>query len=1460
MKSLNFRLNILFLFSIPVAYLLISKIIFPRPSSEITFTGTNISLTQQYWNKVKDINHTIVNNSEIDSIGWYSKVVEDIKKSEYNITLHEESGIYQSPNRAQNLRFIYNTDGFIVKPRLTRIPLFDQSDKTLKEEEKIYREIEDWQLKLKLIGYGRAVQMKNFSGKKLSVGANNAFIEDEGLKIEYKNDETGMRQNFIIKEKPACNGLVKVKVSAETELKIRVGAEAVVFTNSSFEEKIKYASLKVWDAENKLLAAHFEKEKEKLFSIVVNDETAVYPVTVDPLSATPNWSAEGNIERIFFGHSVATAGDVNGDGYSDVIIGAPNYDNTSANDGAAFVFHGSPTGLSATANWTYVFWDYNALFGTTVSTAGDINGDGYSDIIVGAPDFGSDDIGAIFCFYGSESGLPADYNEVELGDQADDHYGQSIATAGDVNGDGYSDIIVGAYTYDNGQTNEGRVYVYLGPDGLGMGEMWIVESNQANAFFGRSVSTAGDVNGDGYSDVIIGSYKYDNGQADEGRAFVYYGSSSGLSTTPNWTAESDQASASFGISVSTAGDVNGDGYSDVIIGAYLYDNGHTDEGRAFVFHGSSGGLLANPNWTAECNFKQAYFGWHLSTAGDVNGDGYCDIIIAATDYYSGSFPNVKYGKVFAYFGSGNGLSPTENWTADCDQLSGFGSALSTAGDVNGDGFSDIIIGADQYDNPEVSEGKVFVYHGSANGLLTIENWISDSNQESAWFGHYVSTAGDVNGDGYNDIIVGSIGYDNGENGEGRAYVYHGSSNGLSSMPDWVTEGNQVGAEYGWCVATAGDVNGDGYSDVIVSAHFYDNDQSNEGKVYVYHGSSSGLSITPNWTMESNQVEAQFGYSVATAGDVNGDGFSDIIVGAPYYDNGENNEGAAFVYYGSSSGLLTTAYWITEGNQSSARFATSVATAGDVNGDGFSDVIIGAPDYDNGQVDEGQVFLYYGSVGGLSSIPDWTRESDQASASFGICVATAGDVNGDGYSDIIIGSHSYDNGQWDEGRAFVYHGSSSGLSTSANWTAENDQAGSVFGWSASSAGDINGDGYSDVIIGAHQYPYGSWNGKAYLYHGSTNGLSNTSDWTAESPQDYCNFGYSVSAAGDVNGDGYSDLLIGAPNFDNGQYNEGSAVVYYGNGGTGLRSTLLQYKPSSSDIVYSGGITGTDGSVRLNLFGKSPFGRSDGKIVYEVKENGIPFSGSIITNSTSSTGSGSMTDLGISGINLAENISGLLTTKEYKWRSRVQYSLVNNPYQKFGPWKYYTNYVPVPFGCFKTCIISAYKLLYLTALIEGFWNGTSMVSDVVTVQLRGSTSPYSLVEEDEVTLNTSGVGTAYYSTISNTTPYYIVIKHRNSIETWSAEPQEFSSVNLNYDFTDSQTKAYGNNLKLKSGKWCIYGGEIANADQYIDGDDVTAAFNAQGLSGYVIQDVTGDNYVDGDDVTLIFNNQGVCRVVP
>ncbi|MBK9226722.1 MAG: FG-GAP repeat protein [Ignavibacteria bacterium] len=307
--------------------------------------------------------------------------------------------------------------------------------------------------------------------------------------------------------------------------------------------------------------------------------------------------------------------------------------------------------------------------------------------------------------------------------------------------------------------------------------------------------------------------------------------------------------------------------------------------------------------------------------------------------------------------------------------------------------------------------------------------------------------------------------------KGRALVYLGYSGGLRTTAEVIYESNQASSQFGYSVATAGDINGDGFSDVICGAYNYDNPSSNEGAAFVYLGSAIGMSASSNWNAEGNQAYTNFGLSVSTAGDVNGDGYSDVIVGAYNFDNVQTQEGAAFVFHGSANGLSTFSSWNAEGNQASAEFGNSVSTAGDVNGDGYSDVIVGAFLYDNGQTDEGISFVYYGSASGLSLTSNWTAEGNQAYVSFGSSVSTAGDVNGDGFSDVIVGAYGFTNGQSEEGAAFVYHGSASGLSLTSNWNAEGNQANASFGYSVTSAGDVNGDGYSDVIIGATYFENG-----------------------------------------------------------------------------------------------------------------------------------------------------------------------------------------------------------------------------------------------------------------------------------------------------------------------------------------------------------------------------------------------------
>ena len=1443
-----------------------------------------------------------------ESSDWYSEAVSNIQKAEYNVTFSEDMNAFQSPNRANNMRFIYQKNGFTAMLRNNKVALFDESDKSIEEKNKKYDYLDEWKVNFKLEEVSKELNSNSgnnftdFNGKEFETGNNLISIENENLRIQYSNDEKGMRQDFIVKSKPDGEDKLRLNINAETKLKMITGADALMFKDEKGDLKLKYAALKVWDANGKELRAFFEETKlqsyvngfppeargndndipipnsttqipnhknpkskikdQKSFTIVVNDDEAVYPITIDPLSSTASWTAEINQSSANFGWSVATAGDVNGDGYSEVIVGAPNYDNGQTDEGGVFVYHGSITGLSLSPSWTKEINQASAKFGWSVATAGDVNGDGYSDVIIGAPYYDSvqTNEGRAYIYLGSASGLQSGFIWKFEVNQADANFGYSVACAGDIDNDGYSEVIIGSPFYDGGLTDEGKVYLFYGSS-TGLDPVtadWTYESNQASAQLGFSVATAGDVNGDGASDVIIGANLYDfNFINNRGRIFVFNSSGGRLPSTPNSTRDGSQADANFGWSVSTAGDVNGDGYSDVIIGTPLYDGGQTDEGKCFAYLGSASGIAATAMWSEESEHIGGQFGISVSTAGDMNGDGYADVIAGGNYLDNGQLDE---GRALVYLGYSGGIKTTSEVIYESNQASSqFGYSVATAGDINGDGFSDVICGAYNYDNPSSNEGAAFVYLGSAIGMSASSNWNAEGNQAYTNFGLSVSTAGDVNGDGYSDVIVGAYNFDNGQTQEGAAFVFRGSANGLSAFSSWNAEGNQASAEFGNSVSTAGDVNGDGYSDVIVGAFLYDNGQTDEGISFVYYGSASGLSLTSNWTAEGNQAYVSFGSSVSTAGDVNGDGYSDVIVGAYGFTNGQSVEGAAFVYHGSASGLSLTSNWNAEGNQANASFGYSVTSAGDVNGDGYSDVIIGAPYFTNGQSEEGAAFVYHGSALGLSLTSNWSAEGNQAEAYYGYSVSSAGDVNGDGYSDVIVGAYGYDNGQSDEGKAFVYHGSASGLSLTSNWNAEGNQVNTNFGYSVTSAGDVNGDGYSDVIVGAPVFDNGQVNeGAAFVYHGSAAGIFLTSNWSAEGNQGGALFGYSVSTAGDVNGDGYSDLIIGAPYFDNGQTDEGAAYVYYGgNTDGGLQATVRQYKYGTFTVVSSGSYTDEAGKVRLQHFAKSPFGRSNGRVVYEIKENGIPFSGSIISNSTSYNSTPpAYTNLGLTGTNISQDITGFNSDKLYKWRARTQYKMTSSPFQKYSPWKYYSNYVPMPSAGFRPK--KNIMTLNLTMLIEGFYdNGSNtMVADTVRVYLRNGTSPYLIIDSAKAIVSAAGTGTYTFLNAVNGQPYYVVLKHRNSIETWSDTSVNFSGNVLNYNFTDFITKAYGDNMKSVDSspvRFGIFSGDV-NKDGTIDASDVSEVDNDanNSLSGYVKTDVTGDDFVDAQDVSIVDNN--------
>jgi hypothetical protein len=979
---------------------------------------------------------------------------------------------------------------------------------------------------------------------------------------------------------------------------------------------------------------------------------AKYPVTIDPLLSTASWTADPTDQfNAIFGYDVAGAGDVNGDGFTDVVVGAALWDGQATDEGRAYLYLGGPAGLQAQPAWMTDPTDQiGADFGTVVIGVGDVNKDGYPDVVVTAPlwDGTGTDEGRAYLYLGGPTGLSATavWTANPTG-QTNANFGNRVGAPGDVNGDGYADVVIGAPGFSNQAPGEGRAYLYLGgPSGLQVSPAWIMDpTDQANAQFGVSVAGAGDVNGDGYGDVIIGAWQWDGQAVDEGRVYLYLGNATGLSASPAWTADpTDQTGAQFGVAVGGAGDVDGDGLSDVVIGANRWDGQMVDEGRAWLYLGTSTGLSASPAWVADPTDQNgAWFGNAVAGAGDVNGDGFADVVVGAR-YWSGVA--MREGQVFLYLGGSSGLPATASWSsAPTGQDSAFfGNQVAAAGDVNGDGFADVVIGAYNWSGQVGSEGRAFAYLGSAAGLGP-SAWTADpGNQAEDNFAATGCIAGDVNGDGFADLVLGAEGWSGQDAGEGRAFGYLGGPAGPAASASWAQDPtDQVSGHFGAGVGRAGDVNGDGFADVIVGAPGWSGEAAYEGRAYVYLGTASGLSTVPAWTADpTDQVSAQFGAYVAGAGDVNGDGFADVLISAPGWDGQAVNEGRAYLYLGSAQGLQSQPAWTADPTDEVNAPISEVAGAGDVNGDGYADVLISAFQWDGGSVNQGRAYLYLGGPAGLAATPITVDSPDPGSNYFGGWLGAAGDVNGDGYGDFLVSAN-----QWNgEGRVYLYWGGPSGIGPMMVWTANpTGQAGAAFG-SLGTVGDVNGDGLDDLVVGAWAWSgQATREGRAYLFLGARGGaVSTLPAWTADpTDQDDAFFGTLISG-GDINGDGFADLLVGAYRYSNDAQFEGRAYVYPGGDGAwgldrGMRQLPLD---GGAPIGVGNGVAGAGVTLRARVSGDLPVA-GPLRMEAEVKPMGEPFDGGGTVLSAPAR-AGSIAEVGVAGLQLH---------KAYRWRARTVY---------------------------------------------------------------------------------------------------------------------------------------------------------------------------------------------------------------
>ncbi|MEM9968543.1 MAG: hypothetical protein AAF755_10620, partial [Pseudomonadota bacterium] len=556
---------------------------------------------------------------------------------------------------------------------------------------------------------------------------------------------------------------------------------------------------------------------------------------------------------------------------------------------------------------------------------------------------------------------------------------------------------------------------------------FVINGVNNNDQAGRAVENVGDMDGDGLDDLIIGARNDDPNGGNSGAAFVVFGKTDGSAielsdvqqgtNTSGFVVNGGAGGDRAGVSVSGAGDVDGDGIEDLIIGVYRDDpNGvgnAFNSGAAFVVFGKSDGAVVELSDVQQTSNLGGFVingenledeaGVSVSRLGDLNNDNRDDFVIGV--HLDDPATGTDAGAAFVVFGKSDGaaieLSDVQLGTntngfvingADANNRTGF--SVSNAGDVDGDGINDIFVGAPLDDpnsnNVGANRGTGFVVFGKTDGAVVELSDVQLSTNATGFVingvgngdeaGRSVDTAGDVNGDGFADLIIGAPRDNaNGNNNSGVSFVVFGKTDGVSvelsdvqqntNAAGFAINGIDVQDRSGQSVSGAGDVNGDGLDDLIVGAFRDDPNGNDSGAAFVVFGRTDGTSVELSdislgiggFELRGAGGGDRAGFSVSAAGDVNGDGFDDLIVGAFQDDPNGGNSGASFVVYGSDFGVT----------------ASQIGTTGadTLTGTAFDENIFGGLGNDTLQSSAGQDRLSGGQGADTFAFLDVTGQTD-----------------------------------------------------------------------------------------------------------------------------------------------------------------------------------------------------------------------------------------------------------------------------------------------------------------------------------------------------------------------------------------------------------------------------------------------------------------------------------------------------